>query len=240
MSIIKKERRKKTNSVKPQEDNKVHIKEIIPLTIAQDRCFTAFENGKNLVLHGLPGTGKTFISMYLALEEILKEETTYSKIVIVRSAVPSRNIGYLPGTIKDKMDIYEMPYDNICNELFPMRNPYAFLKTKGMIEFMSTSFIRGLTFNDTIFIIDEIQNMTSMELHSIITRLGKNSRFIMCGDYRQNDLIDNRSGQSGIGEIMKVMELIKSVETVEFNVEDIVRSGIVKEYIIARHKLGLS
>jgi phosphate starvation-inducible protein PhoH len=121
-----------------------------------------------------------------------------------------------------------------------MRNPYAFLKTKGMVEFVSTSFIRGLTFNDTIFIIDEIQNMTSMELHSIITRIGKNSRFIMCGDYRQNDLIDNKSGQSGIGEIMKVMALIKSVDTVEFNVEDIVRSGIVKEYIIARHKLGLS
>jgi phosphate starvation-inducible protein PhoH len=240
MSIIKKERKKRANSVKPQEENKIHIKEIIPLTIAQDKCFTAFENGKNLVLHGLPGTGKTFISMYLALEEILKEDTSYSKIVIVRSAVPSRNIGYLPGTIKDKMDIYEMPYDAICNELFPMRNPYAFLKTKGMIEFVSTSFIRGLTFNDTIFIIDEIQNMTAMELHSIITRIGKNSRFIMCGDYRQNDLIDNKSGQSGIGEIMKVMALIKSVDTVEFNVEDIVRSGIVKEYIIARHKLGLA
>jgi phosphate starvation-inducible protein PhoH len=240
MSTIRKERKKKASSVKPPEDNKVHIKEIIPLTIAQDKCFTAFENGKNLVLHGLPGTGKTFISMYLALEEILKEDTSYSKIVIVRSAVPSRNIGYLPGTIKDKMDIYEMPYDIICNELFTMRNPYAFLKTKGMVEFVSTSFIRGLTFNDTIFIIDEIQNMTSMELHSIITRIGKNSRFIMCGDYRQNDLIDNKSGQSGIGEIMKVMALIKSVDTVEFNVEDIVRSGIVKEYIIARHKLGLS
>ncbi len=240
MSIIKKERRKKANSVKPPEENKIHIKEIIPLTIAQDNCFTSFENGKNLVLHGLPGTGKTFISMYLALEEVLREDSVFEKIIIVRSAVPSRNIGYLPGTIKDKMDIYEMPYESICNELFPMKNPYAFLKTKGVIEFVSTSFIRGLTFNNTIFIIDEIQNMTSMELHSIITRLGKNSKFIMCGDYRQNDLIDNRTGQSGISEIMKVMELIKSVDIVEFNVEDIVRSGIVKEYILARHKLGLS
>jgi hypothetical protein len=216
------------------------LKTIKPLTIRQQRTFDAFDDNKHLILHGVAGTGKTYISLYLALDEIFQENPRYKKIIIVRSVVPTRDIGFLPGKITEKINIYELPYDNICNELFHTKFAYSQLKSKGIIEFQSTSFVRGLTFDDAIIIVDEMQNMTRMELHSILTRIGKNTRFIMCGDYRQDDLKDKKTEQSGLAEIMDVLNGIKSVQTIDFEIEDIVRSGFVKEYILERYKMGLS
>lgn len=220
--------------------NKLKIKEIIPLTDSQEKVYDCFEDGKNIVLHGLAGTGKSYISLYLALDEILNaEQSDYKKVLIIRSVVPSRDIGYLPGSMKDKIKVYEAPYENICNDLFNDGNAYQVLKSKQIVEFQSTSFMRGLTFDNCIIIIDEIQNMTAMELHTVLTRIGKNSRFMMCGDYRQGDLSDKKGEQSGLKQILQVLNKINSVDVVEFGVDDIVRSGFVKEYILARHRVGL-
>lgn len=220
--------------------NKLKIKEIIPLTDSQEKVYDCFEDGKNIVLHGLAGTGKSYISLYLALDEILNaEQSDYKKVLIIRSVVPSRDIGYLPGSMKDKIKVYEAPYENICNDLFNDGNAYQVLKSKQIVEFQSTSFMRGLTFDNCIIIIDEIQNMTAMELHTVLTRIGKNSRFMMCGDYRQDDLSDKKGEQSGLKQILQVLNKINSVDVVEFGVDDIVRSGFVKEYILARHRVGL-
>lgn len=219
--------------------NKLNIKEIVPLTDAQESVYDRFEEGKNLVLHGLAGTGKSYISLYLALDEVMCEDSPYQRVIVVRSAVPSRDIGYMPGSLKDKIKVYEAPYEVICNNLFETPNAYSLLKSKNIIDFQSTSFMRGLTFDNTIIIIDEVQNMTSMELHTILTRIGNNTRFIMCGDYRQDDLADKRTEQSGLKQILEVLKLIPSVSIVEFGIKDIVRSGFVKQYIIARNELGM-
>lgn len=218
---------------------KLSIKEIIPLTDAQERVYDQFEEGKNLVLHGLAGTGKSYISLYLALDEVMCDESPYQRVVVIRSAVPSRDIGYMPGSLKDKIKVYESPYEMICNNLFDNQAAYSQLKSKHIIDFQSTSFLRGLTFDNTIIIIDEVQNMTSMELHTILTRIGNNTRFIMCGDYRQDDLADKRTEQSGLKQTLQVLKLIPSVSIIEFGIKDIVRSGFVKQYIIARNELGM-
>ena len=218
---------------------KLSIKEIVPLTDAQERVYDQFEEGKNLVLHGLAGTGKSYISLYLALDEVMCDDSPYQRVIVVRSAVPSRDIGYMPGSLKDKIKVYESPYEMICNNLFDNQAAYAQLKSKHIIDFQSTSFLRGLTFDNTIIIIDEVQNMTSMELHTILTRIGNNTRFIMCGDYRQDDLADKRTEQSGLKQTLDVLKLIPSVSIIEFGIKDIVRSGFVKQYIIARNELGM-
>lgn len=218
---------------------KLSLREIVPLTDAQEKVYDKFEDGKNLVLHGLAGTGKSYISLYLALDEVMSDDTPYERVLVVRSAVPSRDVGYMPGSLKDKIKVYEQPYEIICNNLFENSQAYSLLKSKQIIDFQSTSFLRGLTFDNTIIVIDEVQNMTSMELHTILTRVGNNTRFIMCGDYRQDDLQDKRTEQSGLRQILNVLKMIPSVSIVEFGVKDIVRSGFVKQYIIARNELGI-
>ena len=247
MSVVKNKPKranaKHTDAVPKSLSEMFELRQIKPLTIQQQKTFDAFDDNKHLILHGVAGTGKTYISLYLALDELLSGNCTQKRIIIIRSVVPSREIGYLPGKISEKINIYELPYEQICSDLvktkIPVKSSYSELKSKGIIQFQSTSFVRGLTFDDAFLIIDEMQNMTRMELHSILTRIGKNTTFIMCGDCRQDDLKDKRTEQSGLYEIMDVLRNIDSVETVEFGIKDIVRSGFVKEYIKARHELGL-
>lgn len=205
------------------------LKEIDPLTKNQLR---AFESDKNLILHGLAGTGKTFISSYLALDDILKRE--YDKLVIIRSAVSTRDLGFLPGTEKDKSAVYEEPYKDIAIELFARGDAYEILKTRGIVEFMTTSFIRGITLRNAVILVDECQNMTFHELDSIITRMGQNCRVIFCGDFRQADL-----KQNGLEDFMRILQRMGEFDFIDFQVEDIVRSDFVKHYIIAKHELNL-
>lgn len=213
------------------------LKYCSPLTENQKLTFDAFERGDNLVLHGLAGTGKTFISMYLGLREVL-EGNKYNQVIVMRSVVPTRDIGFLPGNAKEKSKVYEGPYYAICNELFGRGDAYDILKNKNTIEFMTTSFIRGITLNNAIVIVDEVNNMTFHELDSIITRLGKNCRIMFCGDFRQSDL-PKQAERNGLLDFMDILERMKSFTHVEFQQEDIVRSGLVKQYIIAKDKLGI-
>ena len=203
--------------------------EIEPLTRNQLR---AFESSKHLILHGLAGTGKTFISSYLAFDDMSKGN--YEKLVIIRSAVPTRDIGFLPGTEKEKASVYEEPYKDIANELFQRGDAYEVLKKKGLVEFMTTSFIRGITLKHAVILIDECQNMSFHELDSIITRMGQGCKVIFCGDFRQADL-----KQNGMQEFMQILKRMGEFDFIEFEVEDIVRSDFVKNYIIAKNELNL-
>ena len=222
----------------PSEKINFNLKNIFPLTENQKLSFQAYQDGRNLMLHGIAGTGKSFISMYLGLNQVLGKDSTYKKVVIVRSVVPTRDMGFLPGSQKEKAKVYEAPYYAICTELFGRGDSYDYLKSKGLVEFISTSFIRGITLNDCIIIVDEIANMTGHELDSVMTRMGKNCRIIFCGDFRQSDFTHDKD-KNGLHDFMKVVQRMKSFEFIDFQREDIVRSSIVKSYIIEKDKLNL-
>jgi predicted ribonuclease YlaK len=209
------------------------------LTDNQQITFDEYAKDKSLLLHGVAGTGKTFLGMLLGLEEVLDPSYVYNQLCIVRSVVPTRNIGFLKGTDEEKIAIYELPYRLICKELFSSETAYDALKQQGNVQFISTSFIRGLTFDNAIILVDEMQNLTFHELDSIITRPGKNSKVILCGDYTQTDL-DKSSDKEGIKTFMRILNRMNEFSTVEFGVDDIVRSDFVKSYIIAKLELGIT
>ena len=237
-SIKRRHNRNKQQTHENQaEKNHFELRHIQPLTINQERVFDAYYAGQNLMLHGYAGTGKTFLSSYLAIKDILTQET-YKKVVIIRSVVPSRDMGFLPGTDKQKAEVYEQPYQEICDDLFGRGDGYKILKIKGLVEFTTTSFLRGTTFNDSIIIVDECNNMSFQEIDTVMTRIGTNSRIIFCGDYRQSDLVKPHD-KTGIKELMAVTRRMASFDHIEFNIEDIVRSGVVKEYIIQKTEMGL-
>jgi phosphate starvation-inducible protein PhoH len=212
-----------------------NLKDVDPLTVNQERTFDAWDSGKNLLLIGSAGTGKSFLSAYLGMKNILygKEQT---KLAIVRSVVPTRDMGFLPGSNKEKSKVYEAPYYAIFSELFGRGDAYDYLKNKGVVEFMTTSFVRGITINDSVIFVDEFQNMTPSELHSVFTRIGRNCKVIFAGDIKQNDL-NPRKEESGFRDFFKVIDRMHAFDVIEFTRDDIVRSDIVKSYIIAREDL---
>jgi predicted ribonuclease YlaK len=215
-------------------------RKIAPMTDNQELAFESWEDGYNLMLHGIAGTGKTFLALYFALSSVLDKDTPYHKVFIVRSTVPSRDMGFLPGTQKEKMAVYEGPYTTICTKLFGRGDAYNVLKTRDNIEFISSSFLRGETFDNCILLVDECQNMGSQELHTIMTRVGENCKIIFCGDVKQDDLTSERKKEvSGLREFMPIIRSMDEFDFVEFVAADIVRSDLVKSYIIARDKLGL-
>jgi len=218
--------------------NNLSLKHFEPLTANQRLTFQNFNN-KNLMLHGMAGTGKSFISLYLSLKEVIKTDSVYKRVVIVRSVVPTRDMGFLPGNNKENTKVYEAPYYAICTELFGRGDSYEILKSKGIVEFISTSFIRGVTLNDCIIVVDEIANLTLHELDSVITRVGKNCKIIFSGDFSQSDFTREQD-RNGLKDFMRIIERMKSFEFIEFNENDIVRSSMVKEYIISKHRLGIA
>jgi phosphate starvation-inducible protein PhoH len=226
-------KRKTRNKATQPAPNKNHLelREIRPLTTNQKLAFDAYDSGSNLILHGYAGVGKSFLAMYLGLDDVINEKA-YGKIVLIRSVVPSREMGFLPGSIKDKTRAYEDPYYEIVGDLFGRGDAYDMLKQKGIIQFTTTSFLRGTTFNDAIVIADEIQNMTFPELHTIMTRLGNNSKIIMCGDFRQTDFVHDRD-KAGLQRFLNITRQMEAFTYVEFEKTDIVRSALVKAYIIA-------
>lgn len=209
-----------------------------PVTANQRKVVNAYEAGDSLVLAGSAGTGKTFMALSLALEDVLDKELSYDKVMIVRSIVPTRDIGYLPGDEEEKKDAYTGPYRSICAELFQNADAWTKLKQSGTIEFMSTSFIRGVTIQNAIVILDEMQNLTFHELDSIITRVGENCKFIMCGDYYQSDFT-KESDRTGILKFLSIIEQLKNFTIIEFGWEDIVRSDFVRDYIMTKEMLQI-
>lgn len=228
--------KKKKRLQNQQQQNHFSLRTISPLTLNQSSTFKAFEQGKHLLLHGVAGTGKTYISLYLALNEVLNK-SRYKQIVIIRSVVPSRDMGFLPGTAKDKARVYEDPYKMICDDLFSRGDGYEILKTKRLLDFNTTSFLRGVTFNDAIIIVDECQNMIGQELDTVMTRVGNNCRIVFCGDFRQTDLAKHEE-KRGLLTFMNILDKMSCFEKIEFGKEDIVRSALVKSYIISKLELG--
>ena len=224
--------------------NSGYLTQINPLTPSQEKVFDAFNKQKNLYMYGAAGTGKTFIGMYLALQEILNEQTSYDKLYIVRSLVPTREIGFLPGDHDDKAELYQIPYQNMVRYMFKMPDDasfnmlYANLKAQETISFWSTSFLRGTTLDNAIVLVDEMQNLNFHELDSIITRLGVNTKIIFAGDAAQTDLLKTNE-RNGILDFMKIIQGMDEFEMVEFGIQDIVRSGLVKSYLINKLNLGL-
>lgn len=213
-----------------------HLKTFDPLTENQKKFFDAYARGDYFVaLHGVAGTGKTFIALYKALEEVLDKSNPFNKIIIVRSAVQSREIGHLPGDVGEKLEIYQQPYRQICHTLFDRKDAYARLEEQGYISFISTSFIRGMSFDDAIIIVDEMQNMNFEEIDTVMTRVGYRSKIIWCGDYRQTDL-RKTNDKTGILKFFDIAHHMKAFTRIEFTAEDIVRSSLVKDYILAKLK----
>jgi phosphate starvation-inducible protein PhoH len=236
--LTKRQRRQLRKEQQQGKNSSLKIRNVQPKTKNQDKVFMDFDDGYNLLLHGLAGTGKTFISLYLALADIIEGYGDQRNVTLVRSVVPTRDMGYLPGNQKEKSKVYEAPYANICSELFGRGDAYEVLKGRGMIDFITTSFVRGVTLSDTTVIVDECQNLSFHELDSIITRLGENSRIIFCGDFRQSDLTRDEE-RKGVLTFMKILSKMKGFESVEFEEEDIVRSKLVKEYIISKVRSGI-
>lgn len=232
----KNKRTKNISENENQKESKFQIKFIRPLTENQKTTFEYYDQNYHIMLHGCAGTGKTFVSFYLALNEILNQNSVYKQLVIVRSAVATRNVGFMPGNLKEKTRVYESPYISICAQLFERGDAYDVLKTKNLIHFMSTSFVRGITINDSIIIVDECENLNFHELDSIITRVGDNCKIIFCGDFYQSDL-KLKDERNDILRFIDVIKMIDRVAFIEFNENDIVRSNLVKEYIIAKTRL---
>lgn len=212
--------------------------EIEPITVNQKLTFEAWEDGDHLVLAGSAGTGKTFVAMALGLEEVLDVESEYDKLVVIRSIVATRDPGHLPGTKAEKEDAFSGPYRSICAELF--NDPSAFNKMVAakQLQFESTSYIRGMTFNNAVIVVDEMQNLNFHELDTVITRVGKNCRIIFSGDYRQTDF-KYKDDKDGIFKFVNILEHMKNFSIIMFNWEDIVRSGLVRDYIMTKEMLNI-
>ena len=221
-----------------------YLVDIEPLNDNQKNLFKSYKDGKHLVAYGCAGTGKTFISLYNAVKDVLNESTPYEHIYLVRSLVATREIGFLPGDHEDKADIYQIPYKNMVKYMFQMPSDadfemlYGNLKSQDSIKFWSTSFLRGTTLDNSIVIVDEFQNLNFHELDSIITRVGENTRIIFCGDASQSDLVKTND-RNGIVDFMNILRKMPSFDTIEFGIDDIIRSGLVKESLMAKVEAGI-
>lgn len=236
-------RREKQRQEREQEhmvgilNQKFGMRQIKPLTPTQSDMFDSYNKGYNIAAIGTAGTGKTMCAMYLALNDVMKKGG-YEQIIVIRSAVQTREQGFMPGSKEQKEALYSVPYSDIVNDLFDRGDAYRILEQKGMIKFMTSSFVRGLTFDNSIIIVDECQSMTYHELDTIITRVGESSKIVFCGDTRQDDLATsrNRADVSGLSEFLRVIAKIDCFDTIQFTPDDIVRSGLVKEYILAKER----
>jgi len=224
--------------------NSEYLVNIEPITENQKILFNSYNESKNIIAYGAAGTGKTFVTLYNALKDVLDENTPYEKIYIVRSLVATREIGFLPGDHEDKSDIYQVPYKHMVKYMFQMSSDadfdmlYGNLRAQDTIKFWSTSFLRGTTLDNAIVIVDEFQNLNFHELDSIITRIGEDSKIYFCGDATQTDL-QKTNERNGIVDFMKIIRSMPSFDLIEFGIDDIVRSGLVKEYLIAKLEQGM-
>ena len=215
-----------------------------PITDNQKLVFNSYKKGQNQFLYGCAGTGKTFVTLYLAMNEVLRHDTPYDRVVMVRSLIPTREIGFLPGDEEDKAALYQVPYSNMVQFMFKQPNEQAFsmlydrIKSQGSFYFLSTSFLRGLTFDNSIIIVDECQNLNFHELDTIVTRVGQDSKIMFCGDFMQTDL-SKVNERNGLHDFLRILEEMEEFNCLEFNIGDIVRSGFVRNYLIQKTKLGM-
>jgi phosphate starvation-inducible protein PhoH len=231
--LEKRNKKKERKARKPQQSGLV-LQEIEPLTYTQSQVFESYNMGNNLMLHGCAGTGKTFLSSYLAVRDVLEKVDGKRQVIIVRSVVPTRDMGFLPGSMTEKQRVYETPYRALLSDMFNRGDAYDMLKQKGTIQFETTSFVRGQTWDNAIIIVDECQNLSFQELHSVITRVGENSRIVFAGDGKQDDLTSERyKEETGLNKFRNILSNMESFDIIDFTTDDIVRSGLVREYIEA-------
>ena len=222
-------------------DQMVNIK---PLTENQKKAFKSYKDGKNLFLYGAAGTGKTFVALFNGLQDVLRNDSPYDTVYMVRSAVPTREMGFLPGDEEDKTALFQVPYQNMVKFMFEMPGEREFgtlyerLKNQGSLMFLTTSFLRGITLDNAVIIVDECQNLTFHELDTIVTRVGQDAKIIFCGDFFQTDLMKS-SDKQGMVNFMKILDAMQQFDNIEFTIGDIVRSGFVKEYLINKIRLGI-
>ena len=231
-------------SKKNKEINHNNLVTVKPITDNQKLVFDTWRKGQNQFLFGAAGTGKTFVSLYLALKSVMDLKEPYDKVVLVRSLIPTREIGFLPGDEEDKAALYQVPYQNMVQFMFQMQNEQQFnslydkLKGQGSLFFLSTSFLRGLTFDNSIIIVDECQNLNFHELDTIITRVGQDSKIVFCGDFGQSDL-QKTNERNGLHDFLRILEEMEEFNCIEFTIGDIVRSGFVRSYLINKIKMGI-
>lgn len=228
---------KTSNALKIKID---HLKTFEPLTDNQRLFYDMYRGGGYYIgLFGSPGVGKTFLAVYKSLEEVLSKDNPFKQLVIVRSTVQTRDVGFLPGSLEEKQEIFEMPYKEICGTLFGKSDAWDRLKEQGYARFISTTAIRGISIDDSIIVVDECQNMTWAELSTVIGRVGHRSKIILCGDRFQNDLVKSKNDTSGLGTFLEVSRSMKAYQEVIFTPDDIVRSSLVKDFIMACASKGL-
>jgi len=235
---LERRNKKKERKVRKPQQSGLVLQEVEPLTYTQSQVFESYNLGNNLVLKGCAGTGKTFLSTYLGVRDVLEKTDGKREVIIVRSVVPVRDMGFLPGSMTEKTKVYETPYRELVSDMFGRGDAYEMLKSKGCIHFETTSFIRGQTWDNAIIIVDEAQNLSFQELHSVITRVGENSRIILSGDTKQDDLTSERfKEESGLSAFLKILTTMDSFDIIDFTTDDIVRSGLVREYIEACERM---
>ena len=241
MAVKTRTKRKKSVSIGAEK-----MVSIAPLTENQERIFKSWDEGKHLFIYGAAGTGKTFCALYKALYDTLKATPNYDSVYLVRSLVATREIGFLPGDHEDKSSLYQIPYKNMVKYMFEMGNDsdfevlYGALKAQESVKFWSTSFLRGVTLDNSVIIIDEMQNLNFHELDSIITRVGENTRIVFCGDAMQSDLIRDKE-KNGIHDFMRILEMMPDdFDMIEMGIDDICRSGLVRNYLVAKNASGIS
>jgi|TARA_R110000744_G_scaffold36044_1_gene83347 predicted ribonuclease YlaK len=239
---VQKRKQTQSQSQSQRGKNSFGLVRIRPLTDTQREVFIAWEQDSNLVLHGAAGTGKTFISLYLSLKELFSSNSLYDRIVIIRSLVPTREVGFLPGTLEEKSAVYEIPYRNMVSDLFDgtqnqVDSAYQNLKDRDLIQFCSTSYLRGITLDNCIIIVDEFSNMNFHELDSVITRVGQDSKIVFCGDVSQSDLAKTNE-RDGILNFMQILARMEEFQSIEFGIADIVRSGLVKSYLTTKYVIN--
>jgi phosphate starvation-inducible PhoH-like protein len=227
---------KKSNSSHLVREDEIELVE--PFSENQEKAFRAWEDGHNLVMTGSAGTGKTFLALYFAFTELLKNPDIYRSVMIIRSMVPTRDAGFLPGNKHEKEEPYKLPYRNICDEIFGYEGAYSKLSISRKLDFETTSYIRGATFDQKIIVVDEMQNLNFHELDSVISRVGDDCRIIFAGDYKQSDFKYD-DDKKGIIKFISVIEQIRFFRVIEFGWADIVRSSFVRDYIMTKEMMGI-
>lgn len=237
---LSKGQKRKQRQQQNNNNGTLRLNRISPLTETQSLFFNCYHKYDVISMHGYPGTGKSMLSLFKALES-LEQSTQYQTVKIIRSSVSVRDVGFLPGGVKEKMAAFESPYVSLCTELYGRGDAYKILQNKKQLEFIPTTHMRGVTFKNCIVIIDECQNMSYQELNTLMTRIGENCKLILCGDIYQDDLTSERYNEkSGYADVLQILDKISSCKSINFTVDDIVRSGFVKDYIIAKIKFERS
>ena len=227
----------------PKYINKNNLLPIEAIGPAQTEAFAKYKENKNLFLTGSAGTGKTFVLLYLAFADVFDDESPYDKVILIRSLLPSRDAGFHSGSLEEKANYYQAPYRQLVKFLFEMQSKDEFaalwdlLIEQESVEFQTTSFLRGQTFDNAIIICDEAQNLNFAELDTVMCRVGQNTKIMFSGDEAQTAFINN-DDKEGMYNFQGILGEMEECEVIKFGIGDILRSGLCRSYLIAKEQFG--